>query len=277
MLGREINTKEIISNVQETIKQLISEKELKPILTIIQVGNRPDSNSYVKNKVKLGAELGVEVRHINLEEDVTEEELLHKVKEVGSGDTHGLIVQLPLPKHINERTILNSIPVEKDVDGLGMEQIGKLHSNAKGVHYPCTALGVSLIINSLTNVEGKDVVIVNRSNLIGLPLHKILTNQNATVTVCHSKTNNLRNKMRNADIVVTGIGKADYFDCYDFKDGQIIIDCSMNINHEGKLCGDITKDDILRTLKVDVASGKGHTGPMTVTCLMLNTVYASMK
>ena len=196
MIGREINTKEMINSVQDVIKRIVKEQELNPILTIIQVGNRPDSNSYVKNKIKLGAELGVEVRHINLEESITEEELLDKVKEVGSGDTHSLIVQLPLPKHIDERTILNSIPVDKDVDGLGMEQIGKLHSNAKGVHYPCTALGVSLILDNLTNVEGLDVVIVNRSNLIGLPLQKILTNKNATVTVCHSRTKNLKEKCR---------------------------------------------------------------------------------
>ena len=277
MIGREINTKEMINSVQDVIKKIVKEQELNPILTIIQVGNRPDSNSYVKNKIKLGAELGVEVRHINLEESITEEELLDKVKEVGSGDTHGLIVQLPLPKHIDERTILNSIPVDKDVDGLGMEQIGKLHSNAKGIHYPCTALGVSLILDNLTNVEGLDVVIVNRSNLIGLPLQKILTNKNATVTVCHSRTKNLKEKMKNADVVVTGIGKAAYFDHEYFRDGQIIIDCSMNLNEEGKLCGDVIKEDILDNLNVDIASGKGHTGPMTVTCLMLNTVYSALK
>ena len=118
MIGREINTKEMINSVQDVIKKIVKEQEINPILTIIQVGNRPDSNSYVKNKIKLGAELGVEVRHINLEESITEEELLDKVKEVGSGDTHGLIVQLPLPKHIDERTILNSIPVlhaDKDI------------------------------------------------------------------------------------------------------------------------------------------------------------------
>ena len=153
--------------------------------------------------------------------------------------------------------------------------MGKLAAKNPEALIPCTAFGVLEMLEELLDLEGKNVVIVNRSNLIGVPLQAILTQRNATVTLCHSKTRNLKEKMRNADIVITGIGKAKFFDASYFTDWQTIIDCSMNFK-DGKICGDVDVDD-LEHLDVDIASGTGQTGPFTVLSLIYNTVRSAMQ
>lgn len=269
-----INTKEIAQEIKDAFRVAIP-KGVVPSLVIIQVEGDKASNSYVKNKMKLGQELGINVRHISLKNDVTQGKLERIIEFYNSNDeVDGIIVQLPLPKHLDERKALDTIDVEKDVDGLGTQQIGRLTTQNGRVMYPCTALGVLNMLIHITELEGKDVVIVNRSNLIGKPLQTMLTGENATVTMCHSKTKNLKEKIQNADIVITGIGKAKFFDKSYFKDGQIIIDCSMNV-YEGKLCGDVKVED-LEELDVLVASGTGHTGVMTVLSLMYNTLMAKI-
>lgn len=270
-----INTSEMITGTHDAIREVVDGLTEAPKLVIIQVGNNPASNSYVKNKVKLGEKLNIQVEHICMNDNISESDLIDEVNDVNDSDADGVIVQLPLPKHLNERLILDSIHPSKDVDGLGSIQIGKLHTNSDDTYEPCTAFGVMSMLSKLTPLKGKDIVIVNRSHLIGLPLQKLLTDANATVTLCHSKTINLERKIRNADIVITGIGTANHFDSEWFSDGQIIIDCSMNM-YEGKLCGDVLVDDVLNNLDVDIASGKGHTGPFTTTCLMINTVRSAI-
>ena len=271
---RIINTKEIAQEIKDAIRVTIP-KGVVPKLVIIQVEGDKASDSYVRNKVKLGKELGIEVEHITLENNVSQAKLEMIVSHYNAdNNTNGIIVQLPLPKHLDERKALDTIDVEKDVDGLGTKQIGRLTTQNGRIMCPCTALGVLNMLIHITELEGKDVVIVNRSNLIGKPLQTILTNENATVTMCHSKTKNLKEKIQNADIVITGIGKAKFFDKSYFKDGQIIIDCSMNV-YEGKLCGDVKVED-LEELDVLVASGTGHTGVMTVLSLMYNTLMAKI-
>ena len=269
-----INTKEIAQEIKDAIRVTMP-KGVVPKLVILQVEGDKASDSYVKNKVKLGKELGIEVEHTLLKSDISQKKLEMIIEHYNADrDTSGIIVQLPLPNHLDERKALDTIDVEKDVDGLGTKQIGRLTTQIGRVMHPCTALGVINMLINITELEGKDVVIVNRSNLIGKPLQIMLTNEDATVTMCHSRTKNLKEKIQNADIVITGIGKAKFFDKSYFKDGQIIIDCSMNV-YEGKLCGDVKIED-LEELDVLVASGTGHTGVMTVLSLMYNTLMAKI-
>lgn len=269
-----INTKEIAQEIKDAIRKTIP-KDVETRLVIIQVEGDKASDSYVKNKVKLGAELGIKVSHVMLKNDTTQDKLERVIEFYNNEDSvNGIIVQLPLPKHLNERKALDKIDVEKDVDGLSTAQIGRLTTENGRVMFPCTALGVLNMLINITKLEGKDVVIVNRSNLIGKPLQTLLTKENATVTMCHSKTKNLKEKIQNADIVITGIGRAKHFDKSYFRDGQIIIDCSMNM-YEGKLCGDVKIED-LEDLDVLIASGTGHTGVMTVLSLMYNTLMARL-
>ena len=269
-----INTKEIAQEIKDAIRTTIP-KDVETRLVIIQVEGDKASDSYVKNKVKLGAELGINVSHVMLKNDITQDKLERIIEFYNKQDSvNGIIVQLPLPKHLNERKALDKINVEKDVDGLSTAQIGRLTTENGRVMFPCTALGVLNMLINITELEGKDVVIVNRSNLIGKPLQTLLTKENATVTMCHSKTKNLKEKIQNADIVITGIGRAKHFDKSYFRDGQIIIDCSMNM-YEGKLCGDVKVED-LEDLDVLIASGTGHTGVMTVLSLMYNTLMARL-
>ena len=269
-----INTKEIAQEIKDAIRVTMP-KGVVPKLVILQVEGDKASDSYVKNKIKLGKELGIEVEHKLLKGDISQAKLEMIISHYNADrDTSGIIVQLPLPNHLDERKALDTIDVEKDVDGLGTKQIGRLTTQNGRVMHPCTALGVINMLINITELEGKDVVIVNRSNLIGKPLQIMLTNEDATVTMCHSRTKNLKEKIQNADIVITGIGKAKFFDKSYFKDGQIIIDCSMNV-YEGKLCGDVKIED-LEELDVLVASGTGHTGVMTVLSLMYNTLMAKI-
>ena len=269
-----INTKEIAQEIKDAIRVTMP-KGVVPKLVILQVEGDKASDSYVKNKIKLGKELGIEVEHTLLKSDISQKKLEMIIEHYNADrDTSGIIVQLPLPNHLDERKALDTIDVEKDVDGLGTKQIGRLTTQNGRVMHPCTALGVINMLINITELEGKDVVIVNRSNLIGKPLQIMLTNEDATVTMCHSRTKNLKEKIQNADIVITGIGKAKFFDKSYFKDGQIIIDCSMNV-YEGKLCGDVKIED-LEELDVLVASGTGHTGVMTVLSLMYNTLMAKI-
>lgn len=269
-----IESKRIISVIKEDLIRVVDSLNKTPKLAIIQVEGDIASNSYVKNKRKLGAELGIIVQHVLLPSDTKQEDVINITNQLNNDkDTDGIIIQLPLPSHINERVVLDNIAPDKDVDGLGTTQIGYLNTQSFKTLLPCTALGVIMMLKNLTNLEGKDVVIVNRSHLIGKPLQVILTNENATVTLCHSKTKNLREKMKNADIVITGIGKAKYFDKNYFSDGQIIIDCSMNRGDDGELCGDVRVED-LNDLDVEIASGIGHTGLFTVLSLMINTINA---
>ena len=269
-----INTKEIAQEIKDAIRVTMP-KDVETRLVIIQVEGDKASDSYVKNKVKLGAELGIKVSHVMLKNDTTQDKLERIIEFYNKQDSvNGIIVQLPLPKHLNERKALDKIDVEKDVDGLSTAQIGRLTTENGRVMFPCTALGVLNMLINITELEGKDVVIVNRSNLIGKPLQTLLTKENATVTMCHSKTKNLKEKIQNADIVITGIGRAKHFDKSYFRDGQIIIDCSMNM-YEGKLCGDVKIED-LEDLDVLIASGTGHTGVMTVLSLMYNTLMARL-
>lgn len=268
---QKIDVQAIIKNKKEAIKKEVKNLKGQPNLTIIQVEGYSESDLYVNNKIKLGNELGIQVSHIKLHKDISKDELVDLIEHLNENDSvHGIIVQLPLPRHLNEFEIVNHIDYRKDVDGLTVYQRGLAEIDGEGVLYPCTAIGVVEILKSVCKLEGKDVVVVNRSSLIGKPLQKMLTNMNATVTMCHSKTKNISEKMRNADIVITGVSIPRKFDAKHFTDWQVVIDCSMNYV-DGKIVGDVNVDK-LENLDIRVASGKGNTGPMTVLSLIENTI-----
>ena len=274
-----INTRELVFKIREQIKEEVSKMKNKPRLTIIQVEGDKASDSYVKNKKKLGEELGIEVMHHKLPKGLSQEEVEIVVKAMNETKTDGIIVQLPLPSHMNEREILELIDPIKDVDGLTSAQMGYLAANLDETLIPCTAHGVLQMLLSLCpDLTGKDVTIVNSSNLIGKPLRELLNQRKCTVTLCHSKTKDLKTKMRKADIVITGIGQPFYFDSSFFTDSQIIIDCGLSIHPDtGKLVGDVNLPEVEDLLEVLIASGTGHTGLATTTMLMYNTLQASKR
>lgn len=274
-----INAEQIKENKIKQLQQTISGLNLKPKLTIFQVEGDEASNRYVNNKIKIGEEIGVKVNHVFLPNNITTSQLIELVEIENQSDTHGIIVQLPLPKQIDARTVISHIKPSKDVDGLTNEQFGKLASKDLDALIPCTAKSVMMILDHIitktSKFDGLNVVIVNRSHLIGLPLSLLLTHSNCTVTLCHSKTKNLKEKMKNADIIITGIGKANYFDKSYFKHGQIVIDCSMNIL-DGKLVGDVDINS-LKDIYGYISSGKKQTGPLTCVSLMENTICSAIK
>ena len=272
-----IDSKAVIEEQKKKLKETVQLFSNKPVLAVIQVEGDSASDRYVKNKKKLGEELGLEVRHILLDRNVTQHQVCCVIDELNNDErVNGIILQLPIPNHLNKRALLDRICPYKDVDGLGAYQIGWLGTNHENALVPCTAKGVmDLIYANTDSIEGKDIVIVNCSYLIGIPLQTMLRDK-ATVTVCHKLTKELKEKMRNADIVVTGIGQAKYFDRSYVSNGQIIIDCSMNFDENGKLCGDYDLES-LKSMDVLIASGPGHTGPLTVLSLMSNTIEAYKK
>ncbi len=274
---RMIDSKAVIDSQKQKLKETVKSFSRKPTLAVVQVAGDNASNRYVNNKKKLGEELGLEVIHVLLDNDVSQCRLLEVIDGLNDDNNiDGIILQLPIPEHLDKRLLLNRINPFKDVDGLGAHQIGWLGTNDKRALIPCTAKGVLDLLEANTDtLEGKDIVIVNCSYLIGIPLQTMLRDK-ATVTVCHVLTKDLKSKMRNADIVITGIGQAKYFDRSYVSNGQLIIDCSMNFDENNKLVGDYDLES-LKSMDVLIASGPGHTGPLTVLSLMHNTVKAFRK
>ena len=263
-------------NIKENLKKdLIKEiKTLKttPSLVVIQVGNDPASTVYIKNKKKLCEEVGITCIHQKYEK-IDEKSLIKEIEKLNKNNQiTGILVQLPLPKNINETNIIETIAPEKDVDGLTSKNIGKLFSKQKGL-IPCTALGVLKILeNTKEPLEGKNIVIVGRSKLIGLPLLALLLNKNATVTICHSKTKNLEETTSKADILIVAIGKKEFITKKYVKKDAIIIDVGIN-RYENKLYGDCKFNELIEKCKY-ITKVPGGVGPLTVTMLINNIIEA---
>lgn len=265
----EINTKEIVEKWQEEIKERINKLNFKPALNIIQIGDKEESNIYVRNKMKTGEKLGIEVNIIK--HDKASQKVIECDLEMAYCPT---ILQLPV-EGINVNKAIRYLSGLYDVDGFTIFQKGLLADGDHRALIPATALGVLRILKETAGLlSGKKVVIVNRSHLIGKPLMQLMLNENAYVTVCHSKTpaDELKREMKEADIVITGCGLRKVFDSSYFKDGQILIDCSMAKVEGIKGVGDMDKEDILKKLNVKIASGFGHTGIATVTALFDNVI-----
>ena len=269
-----IDCHEIRGQILTEAKKQIEALPTKPKLTIITIGHDDASEVYVRNKIKTAQSLGIEVSHAKLEEDITQERAEKRIK-LEMEYTDAIMLQLPIPKHLDEKALINLIPQEKDVDGLTDLNIGMLVNNHPYAIVPATAMGVYQIISHVLetgDLTGVDVTVVNRSQLIGKPLQALLTNHNATVTLCHSRTDNLQNHTSRSHIVVTGIGQPKYFDSYYFSDYQMIIDCGMNRDEESKLCGDVDINEVQEELKVHVTPTPGGTGILTTACLMLSVI-----
>ena len=269
-----IDCHEIRGQILTEVKKQIEVLPTKPKLTIITIGEDDASKVYVRNKIKTAESLGIEVSHAKLEEDITQERAEKRIK-LEMEYTDAIMLQLPIPKHLDEKILINLIPQEKDVDGLTDLNMGMLVNNHPYAIVPATAMGVYQIISHVLetgDLTGVDVTVVNRSQLIGKPLQALLTNHNATVTLCHSRTDNLQNHTSRSHIVVTGIGQPKYFDSYYFSDYQMIIDCGMNRDEESKLCGDVDINEVQEELKVHVTPTPGGTGILTTACLMLSVI-----
>ena len=270
-----IDCHEIRGQILTEAKKEVEVLPTKPKLTIITIGDDDASKVYVRNKIKTANSIGIETKHVQLDGEIEQKEAERIIVEE-SIETDAIMLQLPIPKHLDEKILINLIPQCKDVDGLTDLNMGMLVNNHPYAIVPATAMGVYKIINYMLetgDLTGVDVTVVNRSRLIGKPLQALLTNHNATVTVCHSRTDNLQNHTSRSHIVVTGIGQPKYFDSYYFSDYQMIIDCGINRDENGKLCGDVDVDEVQQELKVHVTPTPGGTGILTTACLMLSVIH----
>lgn len=262
---------ELSKEMKEAMANEVKTLDRKPCLAVLLVGDNPASVSYVKGKNKACLEVGFDYRQIDLSEDVSEKEVIDVIKSLNKDDfVDGILVQLPLPKHINEQRVINSIDPGKDVDGLHPVNFGRLFAGLDAF-YPCTPLGIIELLKKMeVDLEGKNVVVVGRSNLVGLPVSRLLLKQNATVTICHSRTKDLARITREADVLVAAIGKPRFFTEEYIKDGAYVIDVGVN-RVDGKLCGDVDFDNVKDKCAAITPVPKGC-GPMTITMLLENTM-----
>ncbi len=263
---------DIKAQVDELKKQGVT-----PGLAVIIVGDDPASRVYVNNKKKACAELGMLSEEYALPADTTEEELLTLIDTLnGREDIDGILCQLPLPRHLDEKRVINAISAEKDVDAFHPVNVGKIMIGDYSF-LPCTPAGVmELIRRSNIDVAGKHCVVIGRSNIVGKPMAMLMLHANATVTICHSRTQNLKEICRTADIIVAAVGKAYFVTADMVKEGAIVIDVGMNRNAEGKLCGDVDYDEVSKVASA-ITPVPGGVGPMTITMLMQNTVTAAKQ
>lgn len=257
--GRETKMKML-----EDLKERINKLDRKLGLVVIQVGNDPASNVYVKNKEKMSTSLGINFKHIKLEDNVKEEELLKIIDELNEDEeVDGIIVQMPIPKHLNPHTIQNRIKSSKDIDGLTDINMGKL-AHGKEELVPCTPIGImDLLKEYKIDIEGKCVTIVGRSDLVGKPLAALMLNNNATVILCHSKTKDLQKYTSMADILVVAIGKPKLIKQDFVKENSTVIDVGINRLEDGTLCGDVDFDSVKNKVKY-ITPVPGGVGQMTV-------------
>ena len=273
-----IDGKKISAEIKDELKEKVSalKAEGKEItLAVIQVGNDPASTVYVGNKKKSCAYIGIRSLAYELPEDTTEEELLSLVNQLNeSRDVHGILVQLPLPKQINEDKIIKAIAPAKDVDGFHPQSVGALSIGQPGF-VSCTPAGIiPLLKRSGITIDGKECVIVGRSNIVGKPMALLLLRENGTVTVCHSHTKNLKEVCKRADILVAAIGKPKFFNHEYIKEGAVVIDVGIHRNENNKLCGDVDYDDVFPHVSA-ITPVPGGVGPMTIAMLMYNCVQAA--
>lgn len=262
---------EIKNELKEKVAQL-KEKGVEVTLAVIQVGNDPASTVYVGNKKKACAYIGINSLAYELPEETTQEELLDLVRQLnGRKDVNGILVQLPLPAHIDEDTVIRTIAPEKDVDGFHPQSVGLLSIGQKGF-VSCTPAGIiQLLKRSGIEIDGKECVVVGRSNIVGKPMAMLLIRENGTVTVCHSHTKDLKEVTRRADILVVAIGKRQFITADYVKEGATVIDVGMHRKEDGKLCGDVDFDSV-EPVAGAITPVPGGVGPMTIAMLMNNCV-----
>ncbi len=270
-----IDGKEISKQIKEELAIKVSEMKKEGItvsLAVIQVGNDPASSVYVKNKKKACEETGIRSISYELEEGTTERELLDLIQELNNRqDVNGILVQLPLPSHIKEDNILNAIHPSKDVDGFHPQSVGALCIGKEGF-VSCTPAGIiQLLKRSNISIEGKECVVVGRSNIVGKPMALLLLRENGTVTIAHSRTKDLKEVTKRADILVVAIGKPKMITADYVKDGAVVIDVGIHRDENNKLCGDVDYEQVAVKCSA-ITPVPGGVGPMTIAMLMNNCV-----
>jgi len=275
-MGKIIDGKALSAAVKEEVKaqvpELVAKYGRKPCLCVIIVGENPASQVYVRNKVKAAAYTGMGSELIELPADISEEALLAKIRELnGNPAVDGILVQLPLPKHIDEEKVIDTIAREKDVDGFHPGNVANLWLG-KDCIVPCTPAGVMRMLDTIgVELKGKNAVVVGRSNIVGKPMAKLLLDRHATVTIAHSRTADLGAVTRQADVLVLAVGKAGLVTGDMVKPGAVLIDVGMNRNAEGKLCGDADYASC-EPVAGWITPVPGGVGPMTIAMLMKNTI-----
>lgn len=275
-----INGKEVADKKKHEIAQEVSSLKgqgVTPGLVVILVGNNHASRTYVTNKEKTCKELGMNSLLIEMPEETSEAELLAKIEELNNDAAiHGILVQLPLPKHIDETKVIETISPLKDVDGFHPINIGRMMTGQK-TFLPCTPYGIMVLLEEYgISVAGKHAVVVGRSNIVGKPVGQLLLNQHATVTYCHSRTKDLVEQTRQADILVAAVGIPNFITAEHVKEGAVVIDVGINRNEAGKLCGDVAFAEVSEKAGYITPVPKG-VGPMTITMLMYNTLQSAKE
>lgn len=256
--------------ILENVKARVQALSKQPHLVVILVGNDPASQIYVKNKKNAAEKVGIKSTVINFEETINEDVILNKIEELNNNpDVTGILVQLPLPKHINKNNIITAISPKKDVDGFTPENVGRLAIGLEPYYYPATPQGIIMLLKEYNiKLEGADTVVIGRSNIVGKPMTQMLLKENATVLSCHSYTKDLEEKIKTADIVISAVGKK-IVRCKMVKNNSVIIDVGIYKDNNGKLTGDVDFDYILPTVGY-ITPVPGGVGPMTIASLMYN-------
>lgn len=270
-----MNGKEISAQIKEELKIQVTQYKKEGIqisLAVIQVGNDPASTVYVGNKKKACEYIGIESLSYELDEGIKQEELLALIEELNQReDVNGILVQLPLPKHIDEDLVIQTIHPKKDVDGFHPQSVGALSIGQKGF-VSCTPAGIiQLLKRSQIQIEGKECVVVGRSNIVGKPMGMLLLRENGTVTICHSRTKDLKEVTKRADILIAALGKAKFITKEYVKEGAVVIDVGIHRDENNKLCGDVDYEDVFDTVSA-ITPVPGGVGPMTIAMLMNNCV-----
>lgn len=272
-----IDGKAISAQIKEEVKARVAvyrERGAEITLAVVQVGNDPASSVYVGNKKKACAYVGIRSLSYELPEETTEEELLALIADLNSReDVHGILVQLPLPKQIDEHKVICAIDPSKDVDGFHPQNVGALCTGEEGF-VSCTPAGIiQLLKRSGIVIEGRECVVIGRSNIVGKPMALLLLRENGTVTICHSKTKNLKETAKRADILVAAVGKPHMITADYVKEGAVVIDVGIHRNKDNKLCGDVDYESVA-PLSAAITPVPGGVGPMTIAMLMYNCVEA---
>ena len=275
-----IDGKKISAEIKEEAKlevAALNENGISVGLAVVLVGNDPASKVYVNNKKKACEALGIVSSEYLLPEDTSEEELLSLVRKLNSDDSvDGILVQLPLPRHLDEQKVIETISPDKDVDAFHPINVGKIMIGDY-IFAPCTPAGIiELIERSGISIEGKSCVVIGRSNIVGKPMSMLLLHKNATVTICHSRTKDLKEVVRGADIVVAAVGRAKFVTADMVKEGAVVIDVGINRMDDGKLCGDVDFENVADKCSY-ITPVPGGVGPMTIAMLMKNTVAAAKQ
>ena len=270
-----LNAKPFVEAKINDLKERAANLFKPPVLALIRVGNDPASIKYVNNKIKRCQEVGIISEVHELSDDATERDVARLINRLNNNyDVTGILLQLPLPKHLNESYLTNLINPEKDVDGFTVANTGKLSLGMTG-NIACTPKGIIDLLEFYEiPLEGQDVVIVNASNIVGKPLAQLFLQKGATPTICHIKTKNLKDKVKNADIVVLATGNANFLCADDFSDNTVIVDVSINFDEEGKMCGDVVKADYDKLIEkgCSITPVPGGIGQCTVIALIENTI-----